>query len=237
MAVLMTSNHSEFWDRRFQTEGAIWGESPSSTAQRAVGYLPAQARVLEVGFGYGRDLAFLLRHGFRVSGIDLSREGRRRAEHRLRQEGLWPETLVTGRFEEHPFPAGAFDALLSHRMAHLLVTPEAVTRFAEEAARVLRPAGLLCLGARDPRDLERPVGLVPVVNQVYEYADRPGHQIHYCWDEAAFEQTFGNAFEILSLTTTTELESAERPVPCHVTILIARKRHAPREDTDSSSAP
>ena len=73
----MTSDEREFWDRRYSREGAIWGDGPSPTALLLAGCLPPRARVLEVGFGYGRDLLFLLRNGCRVAGIELSGEGRR----------------------------------------------------------------------------------------------------------------------------------------------------------------
>src|SRR5688572_30253436 len=102
------SDEGAFWDRRFREEGAVWGEAPSPTALLAATYARPGDRVLDVGFGYGRDLPFLARQGYQISGIDLSVEGRKLAEARLRREGLAPECLVTGRFEDGPFPDHAF---------------------------------------------------------------------------------------------------------------------------------
>src|SRR4051812_5277132 len=170
----MRSDEGGFWDERFRREGAIWGEAPSPTALTALRHLPANARVLEVGFGYGRDLAFLLRQGFRVWGVDLSPEARRRTEERLRREGLTAERLQTGPFEDSDLPEGQFDAVVSHRMAHLLVTEEAVRRFADKAHRVLRPGGILCLAVRNAEDLN-PAEVRPRGENVYEYTPRPGH--------------------------------------------------------------
>jgi SAM-dependent methyltransferase len=175
-----------------------------------------------VGFGYGRDLAFLLRQAHRVWGIDLSAEGRRRAELELRREALAPECLTTGAFEENTYQAGFFDAVLSHRMAHLLVTEEAVACFSERVQHVLRPGGILCIGARNLADLNL-AEMRSVSDDVYEYIHRPGHCIRY-WSDAAFQKAFGRAFDFLTLDHVYEPESVSHLVPCHLTVLIATKR-------------
>ena len=221
----MKSDDTDFWDQRYRREGTIWGDSPSPTGVAATQYLSPQARVLDVGFGYGRDLAFLLRHGCRAYGIDLSSEGRRLAEQRFRTEGFQAVELKTGRFEDSDLPDSFFDLLLSHRMAHLLITPQAISQFAEKAARVLRPGGILCVGARNANDLN-PAQMIEVAEKVYEYMDRPGHRIRY-WDSASFQQTFGREFQLLSLTQATEPESVPRPSLCYLTIMIGQKKDRP----------
>jgi SAM-dependent methyltransferase len=217
----MRSDEGRWWDERFGREGVIWGEGPSATANTALRYLPAGAKVLEVGFGYGRDLAFLVRQGYRVWGIDFSPEARRQTEARLRREGLQAERLETGAFENCALPNGLFDAVLSHRMAHLLVTEEAVERFADRAARVLRPGGLLCLGVRNAEDL-KPEEVRSAGDQVYEYTPRPGHWIRF-WDDESLRKAFGRAFTFLALDRVCETESKTRPVPCYLTILVGQK--------------
>jgi hypothetical protein len=121
----------------------------------------------------------------------------------------------------------AFDRVLCHRMAHLLVTPEAIDQFARKAESLLKPGGLLFVGARNPLDL-RSDEMVPVADQVYEYIRRPGHRIRY-WDDATFWDVFGKMFTILALTPAIEDETAAQPVPCHLTIMVARKRPTPLE--------
>lgn len=218
----MTSDEGAFWDRRYREEGAIWGEQPSPTAMQIAPHLAEGARVLEVGSGYGRDLAFLAERRCRVSGVEISREGHRLARERLDGHGIQPEQLFLGRFEEMAGPEASFDAILSHRMAHLLLTPDAVAAFAAKSYRLLRPGGILALGARNLADLQ-PTEMVAVNHHVYEYRCRPGHQIRY-WDDETFRQVFGEMHTILVLTHTTEPESRTVPVPCHLTIMIARKK-------------
>ena len=160
--------------------------------------------------------------GFRVTGIDLSSEAKRSTEQRLRNRSLEAEALLTGRFEDGGLRANSYDAVLSHRMAHLLISPESIAQFAQEAHRILSPGGVLCLGTRNPQDLENDGDLVCVSDEVYEYVDRPGHRINYCWDDDMLRETFG-AFEIRDLVHATEPESQTKPALCHLTILIAQK--------------
>jgi SAM-dependent methyltransferase len=217
----MRSDQDRFWDERFKHEGTIWGEGPSATATTAVCYLPPKARVLEIGFGYGRDLVFMLRQGYRVCGVDFSTEARHRAELRLHREGLTAERLVTSSFEDSDFPDESFDAVISHRMVHLLTTSEAVERFAEIAWRILRPGGILCLGVRNAEDLN-PSRVRPWGQDVYEYTPRAGHLIRF-WDDRALQQAFGRSFTLLAFDRVSEKESATYPIPCHLTVMVAGK--------------
>ncbi|MCA9072768.1 MAG: class I SAM-dependent methyltransferase, partial [Planctomycetaceae bacterium] len=211
-------NHdlAHFWDERFANEGAIWGEGPSPTAHFVQELAQPGRRVLDVGFGYGRDMAFLLKQGHRVCGVDLSHVGQQKAQERLNREGVEAEELKVADYAEHVFPAESFDMIFSHRVAHLLTTPEAIARFAEVTHHLLKPGGVFCLGVRDTRDLQ-PEDMVQVSPSVYEYKHRPGHRIRY-WNEQSFHEVFGTMFDIESLTLATEPESSTRPVPTHLTI-------------------
>lgn len=216
-------NHelAHFWDERFANEGAIWGEDPSPTALIVQAAARPGSRVLDVGFGYGRDIAFLLKHGLRLWGVDLSHVGHEKAWQRFRREGVQAEELKVADYAEHIFPAESFDIIFSHRVAHLLTTPEAILRFAEVTHHLLKPGSLFCLGVRDTRDLE-PEDMLQVAPGVYEYKQRPGHRIRY-WNEDSFREVFGATFDIQRLTLAIERESSTHPVPTHLTIMTARK--------------
>ena len=101
-------------------------------------------RILECGTGPGVLLSFL--EGWfpraRLFGLDIdlgalgqSRETARRAQH------------LQASAEALPFPAEAFDLIISLHMVEHLREPE---RFLKEAFRVLRPGGVLVLATPNP---------------------------------------------------------------------------------------
>jgi SAM-dependent methyltransferase len=64
----------DYWDKRFEDEGKIWGELPSRTTQYALElFRSANVRsVLIPGSGYGRHTKFFSTCGFDVTGIEIS---------------------------------------------------------------------------------------------------------------------------------------------------------------------
>jgi SAM-dependent methyltransferase len=212
---------ARFWDQRYREEGAIWGDDPSPTAIHVREQALPKSAILDVGFGYGRDMAYLLKRGHRVSGVDLSHVGQEYALNRFSREELSAEDLKVAEYSRSVFPPESFDVIFSHRVAHLLTTEDAIQAFALVTHELLKPGGLFCLGVRDTRDLD-PDAMYSVGPDVYEYKHRPGHRIRY-WEEASFRRVFGESFEILSLKDALEAESSERPVLCRLTIMTARK--------------
>jgi SAM-dependent methyltransferase len=220
----MHSDEGSFWDKRYREEGAIWGEGPSPTAVLLASMLQPAAQTFDVGFGYGRDLLYLAERGFQVSGIEASASGHEQARRRLADRGLRAATLYHGRFETIDLPEGRFDAVLSHRMAHLLTTPGAVAAFAARTRQILRPGGLLALAARSPRDLA-PAEMLLLEPGVYEYRSRPGHRIRY-WDDDAVRLLCSAGFDLVSSQPASEPETQARPVCCQLLLLITRQRQA-----------
>jgi SAM-dependent methyltransferase len=218
----LLSSSGEFWSARYRKEGAIWGDAPSPSAMLLADRLSPGSRVLEVGCGYGRDLCLLLQQGHAGWGIDLSSFAVAQTRRRLKRAGISARALYVGRFEELALHQVEVDALLSHRTLHLLVEEDAVEHFSQQLRRVLVPGGLVCLGIRASDDL-RPEKMLPVSPGVYEYRDRPGHQIRY-WDRDAFHAAFAGAFAIESFHELVEPESADNPVPCRLIVMIARLR-------------
>lgn len=85
--------------------------------------------VLEGGVGTGRYALPLLRRGFRMTGVDISREMLRRS----REKGL--DRVLLGDLHRLPFPDGRFDAGLLIHVLQLLPEP---TEVLGELARVSR---------------------------------------------------------------------------------------------------
>jgi Methyltransferase domain len=188
-----------FWNQRYRDHSACWGDAGSPTLQVALKHFPATGRVLEIGYGYGRDLVSLAR---RVKSV----------------------TLLTADFTEARLPESSFDAVLSHRTLHLMTEPGAAGRFATRLAVVAKPGAVVCIGTRDLRDLD-PARMIGHHHgdDVYEYSDRPGHVISY-WDDERFRKTFVADFDVVSLEHASEQEASDNPVPCYLTIMVARRR-------------
>jgi demethylmenaquinone methyltransferase / 2-methoxy-6-polyprenyl-1,4-benzoquinol methylase len=92
--------------------------------------------VLDVATGTGLVAAELERQGFRVTGVDQSREMLSRAGARF--EGR--VELVEASAEALPFPDGAFDHLTFTYLLRYVDDPAATLR---ELARVVRPGGTI----------------------------------------------------------------------------------------------
>lgn len=98
----------------------------------------AAGRVLEIGAGPGLNFPFY-RSGVELFALDPDPAMLRHARRRALQPAV-PVTLVQGKAEALPFPAGFFDTVVSIFTFCSVCSPAAAAR---EAFRVLRPGGRL----------------------------------------------------------------------------------------------
>ena len=96
----------------------------------AFGGFPAQSRVLDVGFGGGRQMQHLNAEGSRAFGVEVDPD----LAHRARASGLAVCRAVA---EALPFPDAAFDGVVCKVVIPYTDEAKAVS----EIARVLRPGG------------------------------------------------------------------------------------------------
>ena len=108
--------------------------------------VPAGSRVLDLGCGTGRHACQLARRGCRVTGVDLSahmlRVARRKSAHLRGRVALVRADLLQLPFPEEPL-FGA--ALLMFSILGMLAGGPARVRALREAAKRLRPGGVLLL--------------------------------------------------------------------------------------------
>ena len=81
------------WDERYRAGAFAERPHPSALLEAWVSRLPhgrgrSRGRALDLACGAGRNSLFLARHGFEVTGIDVSREGLKRAAASAACEGL-----------------------------------------------------------------------------------------------------------------------------------------------------
>ena len=208
------------WDRRYRTEGTIWGEAQSHTCRLLSERLNPGSKITELGSGYGRDLAHLLSLGHDARGIEASSEAILLCESRLAEVG-YPGRVDRCRIENWMPSDESLDAVLSHRTLHLL-PEDTVAAVAGTIARALRPGGVACLSARDRRDFD-PSRMRMIGPDVAEYigTHRAGHRIHF-WTPERFRNTFGPLFRRTEFVKIREPESAAFPDSItHCTVMIA----------------
>jgi len=143
------------------------GDIPAPVAavgEELLGRLGAAPRILDLGCGPGRDMAWLEARGASVVGLDVSAGMLGAARRVVRGE------LVQADMRELPLPDGSFDAVWC--MAALLHVPKAEAHgVLGEMRRVVRDRGLLALGVKQGDGegwVEGPPGWDPRYFALYE---------------------------------------------------------------------
>ena len=107
--------------------------------------------LLDIGTGTGRMLEILGPYVGHALGIDQSREMLAVARVNLERAGLANGTVRLGDMYQLPLPDACFDAIVVHQVLHYAERPaDAIA----EAARVLRPEGVLIVVDFAPHTLE-----------------------------------------------------------------------------------
>ncbi len=112
----------------------------------------AQPRdLLDIGTGTGRILEILGPRVGQALGIDMSREMLAVARVNLERAGAVNGTVRLGDMYQLPLPDASFDAVVIHQVLHYADRPASAIA---EAARVLRPNGVLVVVDFAPHQLE-----------------------------------------------------------------------------------
>lgn len=152
------------WNSRFSVQEYVYGTKPNDfLAESAPSMPPAPARVLSLGEGEGRNAVYLASLGHRVTAVDASDVGLRKAEKLAAERGVSLETVVSD-LADYPFTPGAWDAVVAI-FCHL---PMPLRRQVHRAAAAsLRPGGVLILEAYTPAQLALRTGGPPVRELLY----------------------------------------------------------------------
>lgn len=119
------------WDARYAESDRVWSGNPNGALLTEVAGLPP-GRALDVGCGEGADAVWLARHGWDVTGLDVSQVALGRAALHAEQAGVHVRWIHAGLLDADLSP-GTFD-LVSAQYPVLLRTPS------NEAERILLAA-------------------------------------------------------------------------------------------------
>lgn len=99
------------------------------------------AKVLEVGFGDGRNTVFLCEQGYDVTGVEITEEICSQTAERMKALGHSNFHFTVGRNSSLPFENETFEYILASHACYYLDEGESFLDNMREYARVLRPDG------------------------------------------------------------------------------------------------
>ncbi len=188
----------DFWEKRFQNGGHVWGDQPSKTAVYAVEIFRKNSvrNVLIPGSGYGRNSRVFSEAGFEVTGIEISET----ACHMAKDYD--PLTNVySGSVLDMPFSSTQYDAIYCFNLLHLFYEIER-RLFLKKCCNQLRLGGLAFFSVFSEQ--EPTYGKARQVEKD-TFESRLGRPTHYFTD--ADIRTHFKSFEIIETGIVEDLEN------------------------------
>jgi SAM-dependent methyltransferase len=134
----------KFWERCYQKGEVFWDHGEPSPG--LVDFL-AQERftpgsVLALGCGRGHDCLELARHGFDVTGMDISRSGIKEAKRLAQVQGVRVRYLIGDCLKLPRKMLGTFDWVFEHT-CFCAIDPDLRTKYVDSVLAALKPNGRL----------------------------------------------------------------------------------------------
>jgi SAM-dependent methyltransferase len=149
------------------------------------------AKILDLGFGDGRNMTLLRDLGFDVYGVEISEEICRLTKERMDRLGV-PVQVATGSNSEIPFGDEEFDFILACHACYYVSPSETFADNLREIARVLRRGGrfIFSLAKTDSYVLK---DAMPMGNGLYQIMHDP-----YGLRNGGLFRAFGSKEEIIN---------------------------------------
>jgi ubiquinone/menaquinone biosynthesis C-methylase UbiE len=99
-------------------------------------------RVLDLGCGTGRHTIALVKEGFEVYGIDISRNALAVCQQRVKEKNLSANIILGDMYQTLPYKENFFDGLISTNVLHHNKVAE-IKGLIREIERILKPGALI----------------------------------------------------------------------------------------------
>ncbi|PRY25067.1 methyltransferase family protein [Aliiruegeria haliotis] len=191
------------WDKRYGAEEYAYGTEPNDFLVEVADRLP-MGRILCLAEGEGRNAVWLAQHGYKVTAVDASAVGCRKAELLAQERGV-EITVINADLAEFRIEPGVWDGIVKI-FGHL---PPALRREVHEGCVAgLKPGGRMVLEAYTRDQLQRDTGGPPVAELMMDA-------------ESLRDELKGLDFEILQETVRDVQEGRHHDGPGAVVQMLA----------------
>jgi SAM-dependent methyltransferase len=163
--------------------------------------LKAHARVLDLGFGDGRNTAFLIEQGYQVCGIEITERIVELTKNRLNKLGLSCD-LKVGRNSQIPYVDKFFDVVLACHASYYCDEDDSFQDNLSEISRVLKPGGYFITSLIDEHSylfkdaIQLDDGCKKITSDPYN--NRNGYKLRSFSNEDEIEAEFSHFFNDFS---------------------------------------
>jgi 2-polyprenyl-3-methyl-5-hydroxy-6-metoxy-1,4-benzoquinol methylase len=167
---------NEYWEKRYRSEGRIWGELPSRTAEYALELFRKDKvkKVLVPGSGYGRNTRLFSGSGFEVTGIEISATACTMAREFDTLSRFYNASTL-----DMAFLSEKYDAIYCFNVLHLFREEERKLFIRQCIARV-KNNGLMFFTVFSEKEESCGKGREVEKNT---FESKPGRPVHYFTDE------------------------------------------------------
>ena len=142
----------EFYNDHFSVDG-LFHKYPNVNSVRCEKWYfrkgkdeAQKAKILDFGFGYGREMIYFAENGYEVYGLDISEVAQKRFQETLDKDypnfkGQIKLSVISPSDDRLPFEDNYFDFIHSNQTIYHLPNEESIRKLIKEWHRVLKPGG------------------------------------------------------------------------------------------------
>ena len=126
----------KFWDKIYKDKTAAWGYEPAKCLKKWIKEFPANATVLDLGCGSGRNANYIAQHGFKVYGYDWSEEAIEQAKNIGGDANYYVKDMML-----ENWGSTQYDVVIDFGYFHFFA-PELRSHYHEQLKSVLKSGGI-----------------------------------------------------------------------------------------------